>query len=111
MWQDKNMRKEHLEEENCQGGLQQEKYLDGQTRGTTKNTGEDWRRIGDGGIENNHEKEKWKQLRKKKKLRKKNQELESGQKKTTMKWATWLTHTTSYRKFLGMRKLKRGVVS
>ena len=26
------------------------------------------------------------------------------------KWATWLTHTMSYKKFLGMRKLKRGMV-
>jgi len=61
----------------------------------TKNIREDWKEIGDGGKKN---KQKWKQLRKKKKTRKKNQELESGQKKTTMGWTTWLTHITSCRK-------------
>jgi len=39
MWHSKNMRKEHLEEENCQEDLWQENYSDGQTRDMTKNTG------------------------------------------------------------------------
>jgi len=47
MWQDKNMRKGCLEEENCQEDSRQESYLDGQTRDTTKNIGEDWKGIGD----------------------------------------------------------------
>jgi len=46
-------KKEHLEEENCQGDLQQENCLDGQIKGTTKNIGEDWKGIGDGGKESN----------------------------------------------------------
>jgi len=41
MWQDKNVKKEHLKEESCQEDLQQESYSDGQTRDTTKNIGED----------------------------------------------------------------------
>jgi len=47
MWQDKNVRKECTEEENCQGDLWQENYLDGQIKGTIKNTREDWKGIGD----------------------------------------------------------------
>jgi len=43
------MRKEHLEEENYQGDLWQENCSDGQTKGTIKNIGEDWKGIGDGG--------------------------------------------------------------
>ena len=38
-------------------------------------------------------------------------ELENRQKKTITRWATWLTYTTSYEKFLRTRKLKRGMVS
>ena len=53
IWQGRNMRKKYLEEESCQEDLQQENYSDGQTRDMTKNTGEDWRRIGDGGRESN----------------------------------------------------------
>jgi len=41
--------------------LLQENYSDGQIRDTTKNTGEDWREIGDSGKENDQEKGKWKQ--------------------------------------------------
>ena len=41
------MRKEHLKEENCQGDLWQENYLGGWINGTTKNTREDQREIGD----------------------------------------------------------------
>jgi len=52
MWQDKNIRKEHLEEKNCQEDLWQENYSDGQTRDTTKNIGKDWKEIGNGGKEN-----------------------------------------------------------
>ena len=43
MQQDKNIRKERLEEENCQGDLQQENCLDSQTKGTIKNIGADWK--------------------------------------------------------------------
>jgi len=39
-------RKEHLEEKNCQEGLQQENYSDGQTNGMTRNTGEGWKETG-----------------------------------------------------------------
>ena len=49
MQQDKNIRKEHLEEENYQGDLRQENCSDGQTKGTIKNIGEDWKGIGDSG--------------------------------------------------------------
>jgi len=52
------MRKEHLEEENCQGDLQQENCLDGQIKGMTKNIGEDWKGIGDSEKESNQGKEK-----------------------------------------------------
>ena len=44
-------------------------------------------------------------------MRKKNQGYKSEWKKTMTTWATWSTHTMSCRKFLGTRKLKRGVVS
>jgi len=44
-------------------------------------------------------------------LRKKIQGYENGQKKMTTKWATWLTHTMSCRKFLETRKLKKGMMS
>ena len=56
------MRKERLEEENCQGDLQQENCSDGRIKGTTKDIGEGWKGIGDSGKESNQEKEKWKQL-------------------------------------------------
>ena len=58
MQQDKNMRKERSEEENCQGDLQQENCLDGQIKGITKNIGEGQKGIGDGGKESNQGKEK-----------------------------------------------------
>ena len=60
MWQDKNVRKEHIEEGNCQGGLQQENYSDSQTNSTTKNTGEDQKETRDSGKENDQGEEKWK---------------------------------------------------
>ena len=53
IWQDKNARKEHLKEKNYQEGLLQENYSDSQIRDTTKNTGEDWKEIGDSEKENN----------------------------------------------------------
>ena len=81
MQQDKNARKECLEEENCQGNLRQENCLGGWIKGTTKNIGEGWKGIRDGGKESNQKKEKWKQLQRKKKSRKKIQELESKWKK------------------------------
>ena len=99
MWQDKNTKKERSEEENCQEGLQQKNCLDGQTNDMTKNIGEDWRETGDSRKKDDQGKKKQKQSRKKKKQRKKNQESKSEQKKKTMRWATWLTHITSYRKF------------
>jgi len=58
IWQDKNTRKEHSKEENCQGDLQQENCLDGQIKGMTKNIGEDWKGIGDSEKESNQGKEK-----------------------------------------------------
>ena len=84
-WQDKNARKEHSEEGNCQEDLQQENCLDSQTKDMTRSIGKGWKEIGNGGKGNDQEKEEWKQLKKKKKLRKKNQELENGQKKTMTK--------------------------
>ena len=88
MQQDKNMRKEHLEGENYQRDLQQKSCLDGQIKGMIKNIREGWKGIGDGRKKSNQEKEKWKQLQRKKKLRKKIQELENKQKKITTRWAT-----------------------
>ena len=88
MQQDKNMKKEHLEEENYQEDLQQEYYLDSQIKGTIKNIGKGWKGIGDSRKEGNQGKEKQKQLQRKKKSRKKIQELENRQKKMTTKWAT-----------------------
>jgi len=77
------MRKEHLEGENCQGDLRQKNCLDGQIKGTIKNIREGWKRIGNGGKESNHGFEKLKQSQRKKKSRKKVQELENRQKKMT----------------------------
>ena len=88
MQQDKNMKKKNLEEENCQGDLQQENCLDGQIKDIIKNIGEGQKGIGDGGKKSDQGKEKWKQSQRKKKLRKKIQELGNEQKKMTTKWAT-----------------------
>ena len=75
----------------------------------TKNTGEGQKEIGDDGKKDNLRKEEQqRQLGKKK--RKMNQGQKSGQKKMTRRWAIWLTCTMSYKKFLGTRKLKRGMV-
>jgi len=54
------IKREHSEREIYQGDLQQENYLDGQTRDITKNIGEDWKEIEDDGKKNNQGKEKWK---------------------------------------------------
>ena len=87
MQQDKNTKKKHLKGENCQKNLQQENCSDGQIKGTIKNIGEGWKGIGDDGKEGDQGKEKWKQLQRKKKSRKKIQKLENGQKKMTVKQA------------------------
>ena len=51
-----------------QGDLQQKNYLDGQTKGMTKNIGQGWKEIGEDGKEEEKEgEEQWKQLKKKKK--------------------------------------------
>jgi len=47
------MKKEHLEEENCQEDLWQENCLDDQIKGTIKNIGEGWKGIGDDGKKGN----------------------------------------------------------
>jgi len=64
-----------------------------------RNIGEDLREIEENGKEDKLEiKELWRQSgKKKKKSSKKSQELGSGQKKTTMRWETYGTHTTSYK--------------
>ena len=49
MQQDKKKKKKYLREENCQEGLQQENYLDGQIKGITKNIGKGQKEIGDNG--------------------------------------------------------------
>jgi len=69
--------------ENCQGDLQQENCLDSQIKGTIKNIGEGWKGIEDSRKESNQG--KWKQSQKRKKLGKKVQELENGQRKMMMK--------------------------
>ena len=86
MQQDKNAKKKHLEGENCQEDLRQENCSNGWIKGMIKNIGEGWKGIGDSRKEGNQGKEKWKQLQRKKKSRKKIQELENGQKKTMTKW-------------------------
>ena len=47
MFKDKNRKKGHLGEENYQEGLQWENYLDGWIKDTTRNTGQDWKEIGE----------------------------------------------------------------
>ena len=49
MQQDKNAKKEYLEEENYQEDLWQENCLDGQIKSTIKNIGEGWKGIGGDG--------------------------------------------------------------
>ena len=58
IWRDKNVRKKHLKEENCQEDSWQENYLDGWTKDTIKNTREDWKGTGDSGKGDNQEKER-----------------------------------------------------
>jgi len=41
MWGSKKEKKEYLKGENCQEGLWQKKYLDGQINNMMRNTGED----------------------------------------------------------------------
>jgi len=73
--------------------------LGGQIRDTTKNIGEDLREIGEDKKEDKLEEEElWRQLRKKKKKSsKRSQDLETGQKKITMRWETYGTCITSYK--------------
>jgi len=52
------MKMECLREKNYQEDSWQENYLDSQTNGTTKNIGENWRGIEDGGRKNNQEEKK-----------------------------------------------------
>ena len=54
------MKKGCLKKENCQGDLQQENCLGGWIKGMTKNIGEGWKGIGDGGKKSDQRKEKWK---------------------------------------------------
>ena len=49
MWRDKSIKRERSDRENCQEDLRQRNYMGGQTSDTTKNIGEEWRRIGDDG--------------------------------------------------------------
>jgi len=74
-----------------------------------KNTRRDLREIGEGKKEDKLGKEElWRQSgRKKKKWSKKIQDLENGQKKTTMKWGTYRTHMMSY-KSSGQEILRKG---
>jgi len=58
MWQGKNARKEHLEGESYQEGLQQENCLGSQIKNMTKNIGADWKETGDNGRVNNQGKGK-----------------------------------------------------
>ena len=63
----KKKRKGHLKEENCQNGLWQESYLDGQIKGMMKNTRQGQKETRDDGKEEGQEgKEPQRQLRKKK---------------------------------------------
>jgi len=57
-WQDKNVKKGYTRGENCQGGLQQENYLGGRIKDTTKNIGENWKETGNDGRVNNQGREK-----------------------------------------------------
>ena len=59
---DRKEKKEHSEGKNCQDGSRQGSYLDGQIKGTTKNTGEGWKETGDNGKgKGKRGKEQWKQ--------------------------------------------------
>ena len=72
--------------------------MDKQIRDIIKSTGQDQKETGDAGRKNQLEdKEQWKQLRKKKKkLVKKNLDLESRMKRT-IKWRISVTSTMSYK--------------
>ena len=59
---DRKEKKECSKGENCQKGLQQESYLDGQTSNIMRNTGQGQKGIGDDGKKKEQEeKEQWKQ--------------------------------------------------
>ena len=60
--EDRKEKKKHLGEVNCQGNLWQESYLVGQTKNTTRNTGQGQKEIGDDGKkEEQRDEEQWKQ--------------------------------------------------
>jgi len=58
MWCVKNAKKKRSSTENCQGGLQQERYMGGWIKGTTKNTRIGWRKIRDDGKARNLQEKK-----------------------------------------------------
>ena len=58
MWRIKNVKKKHSSAENCPGGSRQERYMGGWIKGTTKNTGAGWRKIGDDGKARNPQEER-----------------------------------------------------
>ena len=49
MSENRKEKREHLEEGNCQGNLQQESYLVGQIKGMMRNIGQGQKGIGDNG--------------------------------------------------------------
>ena len=88
--------KGYLQGKNYLGDIQQESCLDGQTKGMTRNIGEDWKGTREDRKKNKLEKEKQqKQSRKRKKLSRKSQEPENRQK--TIKWEIYRTHMMSYK--------------
>ena len=111
IWQDKNIRKGHSEEENYQKDLQRENYLDSQIRNMTKNIGKDQRGIGDSEKESDQG-EKIETIIEKKEIG----EEKSGVKEWTEKNNNEIGNMVDLyyklqKKFLGTRKLKREVVS
>jgi len=59
-----------IEEESCRVGIRQRYYMGGTIKGSMKNIGDDWRRIGTNGRKRKKEKKELMKKRKKKKLRK-----------------------------------------
>ena len=105
---DKKEKKGHLEEENYQEDSQQESYLGGQTRDIIRNIGQSQRGIGDIGkkVELEGEEQQRQLKRKKKKLTRKIQDLENGQKKMTMKWEILETYMMNCEKSLEQEILR-----
>ena len=84
MQKGKKEKREHLEGENYQEGLQQRNYLGSQIRGTTKNIGEGQNGIGSNGKEKKEDKPQ-RQSKRKKKSSKRTQKSENEQKKMRKK--------------------------